>query len=199
MTPSEAHAFSLKLTEQVIEAALRSPKGFVPYIQDQIARKLRERFPRERRPEFVVALEGAYFQDSVISEQFHLHGAIEIYPPSGPYLVVPGGNPRNRIEDALREAGGVFPAAKRARQLLIKPMYGPLGWFTYIAKYRLSTINALPAARRERGITIRSAQEKVTGATTGIRRAGKTWFNAARSGDELFLVPRLRKKAKRKR
>jgi hypothetical protein len=197
MVPATRHAFSLRLSDDVIHRALRSKKGFVGYMQAQIAESLKARLPYHPSVPFVIALEGAYFQDAVVSEPFHIHGAIEV--PPYPSEVIPGDGPPDLIRAALKSAGG--KRATSARQLDIRPMYAPIGWFTYIAKYRLSALNALAAARKELGIPARGTAESAVGATQSVRRAGKAWFKTARSSGEVFWVvsPRKRRRGKVKR
>lgn len=194
MDKGTRHAFTLRLTQEVREAALRSSRGFVPYMQSEIARHLKRALPAYHPIQFVIVLEAAYFQQAIVSEPFHLHGAIEI-PPEPDRLIL--GSIRDSVEEALWAAGGRLPPKRKARQLLIKRMYRPLGWFAYLSKFRLVTLEALGVARKQLGVPDHSHQEKVVAATTGVRRAGKAWFSAARTMERVFRAKPMRKRRKR--
>jgi hypothetical protein len=186
------YSYSLHLAEGVIQAALRSKKGFVPYLHDQIDQELkrvfRNHYGEGPAPQHITTLEGAYYQNACVTEPFHLHGAFEIPDTYEDY----GRDPHDLVRLALLTVGGEWH--DRARQLKTRRMYGPTGWFTYSAKWRLATINALAAARKEFGIPARKGRESLIGATTSIRRRGKAWFNRARKTEELIVVPPKRRR-----
>jgi hypothetical protein len=194
MNKTTRYAFTLRLSEKVWETALRSSRGFVPYMQSEIARHLKQALPNYHPVQFVIVLEAAYFQQSILSEPFHLHGAIEIPPEPDEWTV---GCIEDSVEAALRSAGGQLPPKRRARQLHIRRMYRPLGWFAYLSKFRLVTLEALAVGRKQLGIPEHARQEAVVGATTGIRRAGKAWFSTARSTEQVFKAKPMRKRRKR--
>lgn len=66
-----AHTINLRLSKEIDEAARRSPRGIVSYMQDRIRKAMKETFADDA-PEFWFVLE----RDNAI--QFHLHGAVVI-------------------------------------------------------------------------------------------------------------------------
>lgn len=190
------YTYTLRLSRDVIVTALRSKKGFVPYMHDQIDQELKRQFQDHYgdgpAPQHITTLEGAYYQGVCVTEPFHLHGAFEIPDTYEDY----GRDPYDLVRAALLKVAGEWD--DRARQLKAKRMYGPMGWFTYSAKWRLATRNALEAARNEFGIPARGKKrESVIAATKSIRRRGKAWFNRMRQTEQLIVVkPPLKKRRK---
>lgn len=178
--PDRRHAMTIRIRSDVIDHALRSPKGFIGYMQDRIARFMKKALgPTIPLPNFMIAVEGVPLED------FHLHGAIDL--PTDPKLVA-------TIKTALRDASGDVTGPARARKVHLKRIDHVAGWFDYVSKARLVTEESLRIDRQRRGIPALNKKESLIGATLGVRRQGRAWFEAARSSEAplLKLEPRPR-------
>lgn len=180
-------AFTLHLSDKVIDEALRSKRGFASYIQDRVRDSLKEalRGTRLRMPEFFLIPE----IDPERTERIHVHGVIEIV--NDPFSRFPGRATLNRraISDALGQAGGIsdFAPGERARVVDIRPCTGVAGWVSYITKWYLSVAANLDVMRRARGYAIPDRKETLVAATQGLRRAGGKWHrDALKSGNAFF-------------
>jgi hypothetical protein len=188
------YAFTLHMTPEVIERALRS-KGFAKYMQGRVQRALRKAFP-DRKPGFVLVLEATYDLQGVTELiTFHLHGAIEVPDVIMDGEVIDVMSHLGDIEEALREAGGSTSPEKRARQVHVTRAYNVIGWFAYLAKSRLTTHHALKSARKmERIKTPKS--EGIVAATNPLKAAGQRWFDDARTKETYFAVTSNKRRKK---
>ncbi|MDP3745615.1 MAG: hypothetical protein Q8Q88_01065 [Phenylobacterium sp.] len=170
---SRRHAMTIRIRPDIIDHALRSPKGFVGYMQDRITRFMKKALgPTLPVPDFMIAVEGVPLED------FHLHGAIDL--PVDAKLV-------ETIKRALLEASGDVTGPARARKVHFKRIDQVAGWFAYIGKARLSTEESLKIDRQRRGIPPLPKKEGLVGANLALRRAGKDWFQAARRTEAPLL------------
>ncbi|WP_426039917.1 hypothetical protein [Brevundimonas sp. DC300-4] len=110
-----AHTINLHLSKDIDEAARRSPRGIVSYMQDRIRKAMKETFADDA-PEFWFVLE----RDNAI--RFHLHGAVVIPQP--------GCEPM--IDEALRKAGGSW--SQKSFQQVGRPVVEPIYWAHYATK-----------------------------------------------------------------
>lgn len=110
-----AHTINLHLSKDIDEAARRSPRGIVSYMQDRIRKAMRETFADDA-PEFWFVLE----RDNAI--RFHLHGAV----------VVPHPGCEPMIDEALRKAGGSW--SHKSFQQVGRPVCQPIWWAHYTTK-----------------------------------------------------------------
>ena len=190
---NRAYTINLKLSDKVVEAALRSRFGFAVYMQKAIAKALRKHLPEDMSlPEFVIAVEGAMpisksFEKLDMIDPFHIHGAIYL-PIDDPKAFRFGSNAYD-VEQSLLEAGGAFAPMERARQLFMTRMYDVAGWFSYASKARLTTEAALKSARRRLGLP-GIKEESLVAATISIRRSGKEWYELARASEIPVLFQR---------
>jgi hypothetical protein len=122
-------AFTLKLSNEVILKGLASSKGFTGFMQDRIARFLRNALPKGHPVvNFVIVLE-AWRQ----WEKPHVQGAIELED------TLPFGTYGMEIKKALEGAGGKLEGRSRSTQLDDKQMYEAARWFAYLGKRRMVT------------------------------------------------------------
>lgn len=110
-----AHTINLRLSKEIDEAARRSPRGIVSYMQDRVRKAMKETFADDA-PEFWFVLE----RDNAI--RFHLHGAV----------VVPHPGCEPMIDEALRKAGGSWNQKKH--QQVGSPVTQPIWWAHYATK-----------------------------------------------------------------
>lgn len=110
-----AHTINLRLSKEIDEAARRSPRGIVSYMQDRIRKAMKETFADDA-PEFWFVLE----RDN--ATRFHLHGAVVIPQP--------GCEPM--IDEALRKAGGSW--SQKKHQQVGRPVTQPIWWAHYTTK-----------------------------------------------------------------
>jgi hypothetical protein len=194
MAPERRFAFTLHLSPDVLEAALRASRGFCAFLEEKIAYELRTALPGHLVP-FLFWIEGAVLDDGEV-EELHLHGAfevpgvvrntegLEVRSEERPFLDI--------IRVALRRAGGEFEPGSKARQLNTKIMWGPVGWLSYAGKHRNCTLEALQHHRRVRGLPQRS-HDGVVGATEDIRARGKALFvQMQTTGETVRCFPRPR-------
>lgn len=105
----------LELSKEINEAARRSPRGIVSYMQDRIRKALKEAFADDA-PEFWFVLE----RDN--ATRCHLHGAV----------VVPHPGCEPMIDEALRKAGGSW--AQKSFQQVGSKLNDPIWWAHYTIK-----------------------------------------------------------------
>jgi hypothetical protein len=142
---------SLNLGPEVIEAAHRSPEGFVPFLQDRIRRRLAKVGQGiNQLPEFFLFVEAAYGVEP------HLHGAMIL--PEAP-------TEREAWIGALIEAGGDYQPRKN--QLRIKRYTSPAGWAGYVTKWKLGT-------------AIQIGDDRVCTCSNRVRSAARRWYEEAR-------------------
>jgi hypothetical protein len=110
-----AHTINLRLSKEIDEAARRSPRGIVSYMQDRIRKALKDAFADDA-PEFWFVLE----RDD--ATRFHLHGAV----------IVPQSGCEPMIDDALRKAGGSW--AQKSFQQVGSKLNDPIWWAHYTIK-----------------------------------------------------------------
>lgn len=168
----EPEAFSLNLSHDVIEKALRSPKGFAPYLQDRITSEIRREYEAKgfSIPEFCFIVEG-----NGRDIPFHLHGVIS----AGPQF-------RSFLKRALLRAGGRHDT--RRTQLRFKRMTFAAGWVSYLSKSQFQTADCLKKARAARG-SHRRSKECVLGASQSLRRAARKWYEDARADEAVVAYP----------
>lgn len=110
-----AHTINLRLSKEVDEAARRSPRGIVSYMQDRIRKAFKEAFADDA-PEFWFVIE----RDT--ASRFHLHGAV----------VVPHPGCEPMIDQALRKAGGRWKL--KSFQQVGSTLTDPIWWAHYTTK-----------------------------------------------------------------
>jgi hypothetical protein len=154
-----ASAMTVKLGEDVVASALRSPRGFSGYITERMLRHLRQAGSIEPRYAFIV--EGSPLHD------FHLHGVISSSLS----------NPTLRA--ALAAVGGSTTLRATERQVDLRPITDLQGWVEYISKAPLLTTKALANERRKRGAEKRNGG--LIGASRSVRAEGAVWYRSARA------------------
>jgi hypothetical protein len=175
-------AFSLKLSEQVIVRGLKSKLGFAGFMQDRIARYLRKALPKTHPAiDFVVVVEGWHRW-----EPLHVQGVIDLPTPDLSDLLSEGEH-NLAIEKALQGAGGQFDGKSRGTQLDTRQAYECAGWFEYLGKRRMVTRKTLGQMRKELSIPNPRNAEGLVAATSGLKRAGKRWFDEARKSGDYVL------------
>jgi hypothetical protein len=110
-----AHTINLRVSKGIDEAARRSPRGIVSYMQDRIRKAMKETFADDA-PEFWFVLE----RDN--ATRFHLHGAV----------VIPQPGCERMIDEALRRAGGSW--SQKSFQQVGRPVTQPIWWAHYTTK-----------------------------------------------------------------
>jgi hypothetical protein len=180
-------AFTLKLSDEVIVMALKSSRGFAGFMQDRIARFLRNGVPYGGRVDFTFVVEawGKW-------ERPHLQGGIELpHPFADEDDVFSLRDDRTElIREALIEAGG---RTRKSTQLNAKPMYEAAGWFGYLGKRRLVTARTLKRMRKSFGIAPLTKTETLVAATQSLRQAGKRWFENAKATENFVLWDRRKR------
>lgn len=174
-------AFSLVLTEDIAGRSLKSRKGPAAYLQDRIATELRNAFPGEPRPAFMMMLETTG-QDWSTPEGLglHLHGVLEL----------PTARSMPRLKRALLRAAGEAPGARRARQLLIRSALNPLGWTAYIFKHCLTTDRAVQTAQAVLHHPPAIGPVTLIAATSRLKADARGWYMAQRDSEDLVWVAR---------
>jgi hypothetical protein len=190
----QRYAFTLKVSPAIQQRAMASPLGIAKYLQARIAAVFRNTFEGMASPEFVMALEWVFDQQGVTELiALHVHGVVKV-----PDHVIPGAGPGmwnlDKVEEALREAGGVFVGRARARQLDTRYARNPIGWTAYILKNRLATYAALKSGRRMSGLPAHPDSEGIVAATAKLRAEGQRWYEQARRTEEMFPVGPSRKR-----
>lgn len=148
--------FSLRLSPEVATAALEDRRGVARYLQDRMARHLRQRLP-DQEPMFWFAVEQGIWDEP------HLHGAV----------VIPEGG-RDRVISALKAAGGAWKSA--ARQCQLSGARNLVTWMGYATKW-------LHRSRwRIRPSVTGLAPERLLAASQTMRRAAKNAYHTARAG-----------------
>ncbi|RYG88509.1 MAG: hypothetical protein EON59_04280 [Alphaproteobacteria bacterium] len=149
---------NINLAPAQIEAALRSPRGFVGYFTERMGRALKA--AGDESPQYVFIVEGAEAQD------FHLHGVISSTVPN--------------LRSVLAAVGGKTSTAAPERQVHSRSVYSLVGWVRYIAKAPLTTTEVMTYERRQLGIEER--RDGLIGASRITRARGKEWYEEARRG-----------------
>jgi hypothetical protein len=174
ITATNGRAFSLNLGQEVIDAGLRSRKGFAGFMQERMRRTLRELVQPKTGfvPDVFFIVEGYRSL-----EELHLHGVFDAdnrgYRPRplGDDLV-------DHISDALKAIGG--KQTDPTKQLMVRPITNLPGWIDYISKRMLTTAEDLTVKRALAGFRPIVREESLVGATLNLRRRGRTWYQAAR-------------------
>lgn len=130
---NDLYAFTLRLSDDVIQRAMKSQKGFPSFMRDRMQKALSKitDIRGDSGFEFFFHVEADEGSDP------HLHGVIEL--PKGSDRVL-----YEAVRSALKSAGGVV----RYTQLWMTPIYrdNPYGWIGYINKYQHQTAVALKGA-----------------------------------------------------
>jgi hypothetical protein len=179
ISATNGRAFTLKLGQEVIEAGLRSRKGFAGFMQDRMRRILREQvFPRTGFiPDVFFIVEG--FRSL---EELHLHGVLDA--DNRDYHPQPLGNDLvDHIADALNLIGGA--KTNKATQLVIRPITNLPGWIDYMTKRMLTTAEDIIVKRASANVRPLAQDESLVGATMNLRQRGRRWYHAARKGQDV--------------
>tara|TARA_R110000787_G_scaffold68468_5_gene153122 strand:- start:414 stop:1382 length:969 start_codon:yes stop_codon:yes gene_type:complete len=152
-------SMSLNLGPDVIDAAMRDPRGAAQHLRDRMTRSLKRALAGSGLPvpDFFFVVEAS---DLV---KMHIHGGILIDARVDARIV----------RGALKKAGGSYAAKLSGRQLHLPKMETPVRWFTYITKGHL-------------GSAVKSGSPFA--ATNGVRTLGKAWYSGARK-KKLILAP----------
>lgn len=166
LASKEWHAvpFSLRLSPEVATAAIEDKRGVARYLQDRIARHLRQRLP-DQEPMFWFAVEQG------IWEEPHLHGAV----------VIPEGG-RDHVISALKAAGGAWKSA--ARQCQLSAAHNLVTWMGYATKW----LHRSRWRIRSGGET--TVPERLLAASQPMRRAAKRAYQEGRSNQSVLYPDR---------
>lgn len=159
-----ARSLTLHLGDEVIEAAMADPLGFVRHMQMRMARELKRAF---RSVEGAVLPEYFFTVEDTDLGRPHMHGGIQLPNEDRAYLRL--------VREALKKAGGNSHHRETGRQLHMPELETPARWVNYLSKWVLGS-----AVRHDGGHFA---------ATNGIRRQGRAWYVKARSG-EVVLDPK---------
>ena len=159
-----ARSLTLHLGDEVIDAALADPLGFVRHMQMRMARELKRAF---RSVEGAVLPEYFFTVEDTDLGRPHLHGGIQLPSEGRAYLGL--------VREALKKAGGNSHHRETGRQLHMPELETPARWVNYLSKWVLGS-----AVRHDGGHFA---------ATNGIRRQGRAWYVKARAG-EVVLDPK---------
>jgi hypothetical protein len=165
MYEKHGKTFNLKLSDKVVDDALRSPMGFTRYMQDRIRKKLVREFRTLGRPvpDFWFAVEGG------VVDEVHLHGAIE------------GGQGQDAI-DAIRRALKSAGGDGVPNQLTMKALTRPATWVGYVTKwYSVARFHIRPSDV----LTIEDVP--VFAATNRCRTAAQKTYMAARKANKVLF------------
>lgn len=163
----KARTLNLNLGAEVIEMARNAKAkrgvGFARFIRERLSKHLR----RALSPLGLEAPEFFFWVEAVDIRKAHLHGAIVIPDHATPNKVM------KAIREALKAAGGNWNDAEHENQVHLVQMHHPLGWSSYISKWKKLT-------------RLRIQDSNTVAASGGIRSRAAAWYmNARATGDPI--------------
>ena len=156
-----ATPFTLRVSDEILDAARGSRVGPSRYLQDRIARHLRTRLPNGVAT-FWFAIEQGHW------EQAHLHGAILIREGERPI-----------VREALMAAGGDWKGGS-VRQVHFSPAKNQIKWVAYSTKWLFGTHRRLSADEGAFDVDLFTDRKVPIAATQSFRAAARTVYQAGR-------------------
>ncbi|WP_295186798.1 hypothetical protein [uncultured Brevundimonas sp.] len=156
----EVKTINITLSKEVIEAALKSPRGFSGYFSERMSRSLKA--AGDSNPTYAFLVEGSP------AHPLHVHGIIQ--------------SPIPNIREVLALVGGKANHLRaKERQVDTQRVWKLSGWLRYIAKASFVTADEL--ARLRKMHTLPSVSDRLIGASASMRANGKQWYIINRSSD----------------